>query len=101
MESTTPAVSKDACNERHKALENYLSNDKTAIARHDGDIKDVQEAIVRLTTLMEKYGEKSGDHEDRIRTIESKPAKRWESVVGQIIQLLVAAGIGGVIGKLV
>lgn len=93
-------VSKDACNERHKALENYLGNDKAKLEKHDGEIKTVQEAIVVLTALQKRHDDDIRDHETRIRGIESKPAKRWDSVTGQIIQLLVAAAAGGAIAQL-
>lgn len=98
MENT---VSEKVCFERHKALEEYLGNDKKNLEKHDGEIKDVQEAIVRLTALMEKQDKADCDHEERIRTIESKPAKRWDSLIAQIITIIVAALAGGAIGKII
>jgi hemerythrin len=92
------AVSQEVCDERHKALEIYLSNDKNKLAKHDGEIRDVQEAIVRLTILLEKHHNEIEDHEERIRSIETKPAKRWESMIVQIISLLAVAAAGGLIG---
>jgi len=94
----TKAVYQEVCEERHKALEIYLSNDKNKLAKHDGEIRDVQEAIVRLTILLEKHHNEIEDHEERIRSIETKPAKRWESLIVQIISLLAAAAAGGLIG---
>ncbi|ADY54728.1 hypothetical protein Sgly_0362 [Syntrophobotulus glycolicus DSM 8271] len=94
------SVSQAVCEERHKALDNYLSNDKTKLLKHDAEIKDVQEAIVVLTEIQRRHNAEIDDHEDRLRGIEAKPGKRWESIVGQIIQLIIAAAIGGMIGKL-
>jgi hypothetical protein len=93
-------VSKDACNERHKALENYLGNDKAKLEKHDGEIKTVQEAIVVLTALQKRHDDDIRDHETRIRGIESKPGKRWDSVTAEIIKLAVAATAGGAIAHL-
>lgn len=93
-------VSKAVCEERHKALDNYLSNDKSGLAKHDGEIKDIKEAIVVLTALQARHDDDIRDHEKRIRGIEGKPAKRWDSITAQIIQLAVAAAAGGVIGKM-
>lgn len=91
------AMTKDACNERHKAMENYLSNDKDKLKAHDGEIKDVQEAIKVLTAIQARHDDDIRDHEVRIRGIESRPGKRWDSVTAQIIQLIVAAVAGGAI----
>lgn len=88
-------VSKDACNERHKALEHYLGNDKAKLEKHDGEIKTVQEAIVVLTALQARHDDDIRDHETRIRGIESKPGKRWDSVTAEITKLIVAAAVGG------
>lgn len=49
-----------------------------------------------LTTLSGKLDLLSG----RIGTMEMKPAKRWESMVGQVIGLLVAAIVGLLLGRL-
>ncbi|UWG96385.1 hypothetical protein LPY66_16010 [Dehalobacter sp. DCM] len=95
------SVSKDFCDERHKALAEYVGNDKTRLEKHDCEIKDVQEAIVRLTALLEKHTETDEDHEMRIRSIEAMPAKRWDSAITQIITLLIAAGFGAAIANLV
>lgn len=92
-------VSKDACNERHKALENYLSNDKAKLEKHDKEIKTVQEAIVVLTALQKRHDDDIRDHETRLRGIEARPGKRWDSVTAQVIQLIVAASAGGVISR--
>lgn len=93
-------VSKDICDERHKALENYLGNDKAAIAKHDGDIKSVQEAIAILTAIQARHDTEIEDHEGRIRGIESRPGKRWDSLITQVISVLTAAVLGGLVGHL-
>ncbi|UWG96131.1 hypothetical protein LPY66_14610 [Dehalobacter sp. DCM] len=92
-------VLQELCDERHKALENYLSNERGKTDRCELEIKDVQEAIIRLTSLMEKHDSEITDHEERIRQIEGKPAKRWESLIAQLITLLTAAIAGGFIGQ--
>lgn len=93
-------VQKEVCEERHKALENYLSNDKTKLIKHDGEMKTVQEALIVLTEIQAQQREEIKDHEGRLRGIEAKPAKRWDSITAQIIQLNVAAATGGFIGKM-
>lgn len=88
-------VSKGVCDERHKALEHYLGNDKEKLKQHDREIKTVQEAILVLTNLQARHDDDIRDHEVRIRGIESKPGKRWDSVTAEITKLIVAAAVGG------
>ena len=99
MESAVP-VTRDLCDERHKALEQYLSNDKAKLLKHDTEIKNVQDAILVLTEIQRRHESEIDDHEDRLRGIEAKPGKRWDSVTAQIIQLIVAAAAGGFIGNM-
>lgn len=94
------SVSQDVCAERHKALENYLSNDKNKLEQHDLEIRDFKEAMVVLTALNARHERGLDDHECRIRGIEAKPAKQWESIVSQVITIVVAAMGGGAIVRL-
>ncbi len=94
------SVTRDLCDERHKALDNYLSNDKSRLKQHDSQIKSLEEAIVVLTEIQRRHEAQAADHEHRLRGIEAKPAKRWEAVVGQIIQLLIAVAAGAGLSRL-
>lgn len=98
MEATAPQ-SVAVCEERHKALGEYLGNDKAKLLKYDTEIKNVQEAIVVLTAIQARHETEIDDHEGRLRGIESKPAKHWENIVGQVIQLVIAAIAGAGISK--
>jgi len=93
-------VSTDVCNERHKALEQYLNPLKANISKLDPQIKDIQEAIIVLTTIQARHDENLEDHETRIRGIEAVPGKRWDNIVSQIIQLIAAASLGSFLAQL-
>ena len=65
------------------------------------------EAVNRLATSVAVMAEKvetTGDKVDSlcvdVQEIKQKPAKRWETVVGQVISLLVAAVFGHIIARL-
>ena len=38
---------------------------------------------------------------ERVEGIEQKPAKRWDALVAQVIQLLIAAGVGYLLSKII
>jgi tetrahydromethanopterin S-methyltransferase subunit A len=57
-------------------------------------------AVERLAVNMEIVKEKVEDVCGRMLRIEEKPAKRWETFVGQVIGLLIAAALGYVLSQL-
>ena len=92
-------VSHEVCDERHRTVETYLDYNKKTLEKQAGEIMDIKEAIVRLTTLIERHDSEIEDHELRIRRMEEKPGKRWDSLMIQIGSLLTAAVVGGFIGN--
>ena len=95
----TKLVSQELCDERHKALETYLESYKDNVQKHEGEIRDIQEAIIRLTTLLERYDGEIRDHEIRIRSIEAKPGKLWDNFMIRVVSILSAAALGGFFGN--
>ena len=55
-------------------------------------IEKMTVSIGTMTTELKSQGE-------RLEAIESKPGKRWEALVGDIIKLIVAAIVGFVLAK--
>ena len=55
--------------------------------------------IERIATGLDTVKEKVDDISRRVCHIEEKPAKRWETLVGQVIALLVAAALGFALSK--
>ena len=95
----TKWVSQELCDERHKALEVYFERYKDTAKKHEGEIRDIQEAIIRLTTLLERYDSEIEDHEIRIRSIEAKPGKLWDNFLIRVVSILSAAALGGFFGN--
>ena len=63
----------------------------------------VQEILLKLERIEQKLTTALADiddHEDRIRSLESKGGKRWEALVGQLIALVVAAASGWLLGQI-
>lgn len=57
-------------------------------------------AIQQLTVQMKNMNDTLVNQGESIRTLEQKPAKRWESVVSDVIKLLVAALFGFIAARL-
>lgn len=76
-------------------MENSVTELKTgqrAQGERIGALERVTINIERLEKSLEKFG-------DKVAAIEKKPAARWESLVGQVIGLVVAALVGFVLSR--
>lgn len=63
--------------------------------------EEMQVAIARIETKLDAALSDMRDHEKRLRSLEGKGGKRWESLVGQVITLVVAAACGVLLGKII
>lgn len=64
----------------------------------------VQEILIALAEIKSKLDAALAqgiDHEARLRNLEGKSGKRWDGLVSQIISVVVAAVIGGIIGHFI
>lgn len=55
---------------------------------------EMTETLTRIETKLDMAIERLDDHEARLRTLEGRSGKRWESLVGELIKLILAA-LGG------
>lgn len=76
-------------NSRLNKLENKIEN-----------IYDLTSSVKQIATEMKAMREDVNKIDDRVKTIEDKPAKRWDSVVGQIVSIVVAGIMGFLISKI-
>jgi len=79
---------------------------KGALRRIDEQAK-LTDSVHKLATAMEVLANRMGAFEKKqdsiqkeLEAIKMKPAQRWESIVGQVVGLLVAACAGFLISKL-
>ena len=62
-------------------------------------MRNVEHTLARIETKLDVALTDILDHEERLRLLEYKPAKRWDALVGQIIAVIVAAVLGFIIAK--
>jgi hypothetical protein len=63
-------------------------------------LQEVLQTLARIDTKLDTALAQICDHEERLRALEGRSGRRWEALVGQILSLLVAAGIGLLLGRL-
>ena len=89
--------------ERITAAESSVRSLHKRVDRHDALIESIQNMTTEIKHMREDVTETSKSVEavtKRVAEIESKPAKRWESIVGTILTTIVAALAGGLVGIL-
>lgn len=94
-------VPKSVYDERQKAIDQYLGNDRRRLDAHSESIDKLEKLTAEIAILNQQMSKITEDHEARLRTIEQVPAKRWDGVVNQIITIIIAAALGGFLSRLV
>lgn len=64
------------------------------------DIQELNLSVAKLADNMQQMLTAQREQNERLKILESKPAKRWESVVDKILMLIVGALIGFVLLRL-
>lgn len=93
-------VNKDVCAERHKAVDERNARNNSDIEDLDNRTSQIEKLTIRMGQILENYDTKLTDHDKRIVALEEKPAKRWDTVVNQIIILVIGVIGGGLIMNL-
>lgn len=63
-------------------------------------LTDIQTGVARIETMLEAQAGTVKDHESRIRELEGKSGKKWDSVSLAIITAALVGIVGFAIGKL-
>ena len=76
----------------HKRLDELISlNDS---------VKNLAISTAKMAEQMKTLTDNSDKMDEKLSALELKPGKRWEAVVGQVIQLLLAGAIGYLMSQL-
>ena len=70
------------------------------IEKKQGDLSELVGTVKVLATREENVENDVKEIKEDVKTLTSKPAKRWESLMSQIITLIVAAVVGFVLAKI-
>ena len=90
-------VNHNVCEARHEAVNQLLIYSRRRLDNHDESIEQLQKLTVEIAMLNQQLSNMVQDHETRLRSIELLPVKRWDKLINQIISLLLAATLGGLI----
>lgn len=82
----------------HSAHKRAIRVHDERMNQHGKELDDLRECVVRLTALQEtqreEFSEWRHDTESRLASIESAPAKRWETITAAALTAMVGAVVG-------
>ena len=90
-------------NERIIRLEEDNKNIFKRLDILENKVEDIFEntiSIKEMTIEIKQMREDIKKYENRIELLESKPQKRWDNMVNQIISLIVAGVVGFILSKI-
>lgn len=82
--------------------EGKLDSIASTLSDLKADNKEIIGKLTPLTAKVDKLDDISGDVkklDGEVEEIKARPGKRWESVVGQVVGLIVAAVVGMMLGR--
>lgn len=89
-------VSRDEYEGRKKLCDERFERDKKRISDAEDDISTLTKLITQLAEIVKTSAESDKDQEQRIRSLENQPAKRYDAIWA----FVVGAAISGAIGLL-
>ena len=81
----------------HSAHERAIEVHDNRLDKHGDEIDSLRDCITRLTLLQERTLEWQQKADDRLSSIESVPAKRWNSSVNTFLTAIISALAGAFI----
>ena len=82
---------------REQLCDERFARDKERIEKSEEIIDELKTLSTQMGALLKQHDKKLEDHDERIGRLEQKPAKRWDSFVGKVIELVLAFGFGGLL----
>ena len=81
-------------------LKNQVDNHERRITKHGEEIDELKIREATMSVTLSRIDQTVGKIDTKLDVQEQKPARRWESLVSQIISLLVAAIAALVLAKI-
>ena len=63
-------------------------------------ISDILEALARIEANLETIAENGADHEQRLRLLEQRGAKRWDAISLSVLTAAAVGVAGYILGKI-
>jgi hypothetical protein len=83
--------------ERQKRMDERFARDRERLEHLEVTNEDLKQITARMDVIIENQQKQLENHEKRIMEIESKPARRWESMVNTALQWIVTAFLAATI----
>jgi hypothetical protein len=83
----------EVCKEKHRKIEADTIRIENNLDNCKEDVYDLKEIMAVMASTQERITKIVDD-------MQAKPGRRWEAVVSQVITIVIAASLGGLISRL-
>ena len=77
----------------------HLDESLKAAHKRIDSIETLTKSVYELASSIKNMQRDIGNMSDRLKTIEDKPAKRWDLIISSVITALVGLAVGYLFGK--
>ena len=96
---TNDVVSRDEFVGAQKLYDERFGRDQRRIEKLEDAFTVASNLDVKLGVIVERLEKAQADVICRVTTLEQRPVKRWEAVVGDIVKYIVAIALGLIAAK--
>lgn len=98
MENERLVRVEESTKQAHKRIDT-LEHKQEATDNKIENIYELTISVKEIATEMKAMREDMAKIDDRVKSIEDKPAKRYDAIVGQVISIVVAGVVGFFLAK--
>lgn len=98
MDSERLVRVEESSKQAHKRIDT-LEHKQEATDNKIENIYELTISVKEIATEMKAMREDMAKIDDRVKSIEDKPAKRYDAIVGQVISIVVAGVVGFFLAK--
>lgn len=98
MENERLVRVEESSKQAHKRIDT-LEHKQEATDNKIENIYELTISVKEIATEMKAMREDMAKIDDRVKSIEDKPAKRYDAIVGQVISIVVAGVVGFFLAK--
>ena len=83
--------------ERQKRMDERFARDQARLDKLEITNEDLKQLTARMGVILENQAKQLDDHNRRLESIESKPARRWDIIINAALQWAVVAFLAAVV----
>jgi len=86
-------VTEKVCDAKMQAFSESIKRHEEGLERQTEKTSDIRELIVEMAEINKRHDSEIDNHGKRLAELESKPSKRWETIVEAVLRWGIVAAL--------